>query len=1610
MDYIDMQISKMSAALKKQNIRKTLFTVAAILVAFLTFYALVLPALTWERSLICDKSEHTHTDKCYEEVFVDEAKVLICENEEADHEHTDACYEIVPAHTDKNLICGIEEHVHDDSCYDAPPSEAESYTCGMVEHTHDENCYNSDGTLRCTIPEHEHTADCQPAVKKTTKMALKSAAAPLGASGSGTTQVVYWVPIYSLEDITTDDVYIITTKNSNEYALSSTSSTTSTKANMQEVSGKSGYYTTSLSEDYWWKVSTNGTGMSQGQVGVDTKLYNEKNSKYLYLRSSSYDILSSSSTSDYTNVKVYYYNYQGTSGWQIYKDSALYYSNGKFSCNSSLTYMNIYKQVIEEVPNTPTPETDTPTPDENLTYWMPVTSTSDLSTDDTYLVVTKSGEIALHGENQTTSVAANLQPVSGADGYFSSTIDDDAYYWKVTKNGTGSTNKLYSVDSNEYLRLYSSYSTDVLSSSSTSTGTDLTMSYSSSNGWSFYGRNRYLAYNSSDQFVASSSPTYMSIYKKVSAPTPTTPTPTATPTPTPTATPTPTPTTTPTVTPTPTPTAKVTYWEPITNVNDITDDGTYIIVSKSSSDVALYGENASTTQKADFTKVNGRDYYTTELGEEYWWNINGGASSGKLTNVDSGNKVNIGTSLSMDASSASANTFSYNNGSWLIQGSRYLTYSSNSFSTYRYSSNNNNMLIYKQVEPIVGPIPGTIVDTDDDGKPNYPAYTEVSGGKHDATSVDSVNGEYWSDPATSKLEEKFTGISADDGKVLTDKSVVYGKDDYGAISSYEPNTFGVTLSALAQDYKVAAEVEGPIDVVFVVDTSGSMLENYTVNGKTTNSATENAKALNKAMKMVMDANPDNRAGVVCFSNYSHKILELGRYTATNDKFFPESGYDSVTCTFAPSSSIQRTDGTLYKGSSNKWYGTYTQAGIAEGAQELIDATDKQVDVVVDIDAGDGRTIQKTVTMTRKPVIILLSDGAPTFCNENYSTVLQHDDAIHGNGSDGYIQDSDGKYRPENNWGNHKSGKDYTSQSSFDGAYPPDYSLRSTDYIRVNNPKGVMGYYTILSANSYKDQVAKAYGTDTYFYTIGLGMNPGSANTITRSLSSDIYKTAVLNPTAANIAALSTTSGQTTTTESNTAVRDISPYTLETSTMLQQLLNNTATPANNQWIKSSGGTNYAYVEQLDSNGANTCGSPNATTGTVPIINNPYVGNYQFNDGATFSNNPTADDLAAIYQSAIESAGKVDVYGFIFNEDPNAVMTISDTIGDGMKIQSEPVLNYGGENVYPSSHETKNGKTIYHYSGKYEAADGSGQTADLSKITAEVETVDGKQVVRLIVPDEQMPTYTPHIDDNGNVDFYYEALPVRLTYKVGLTEESEQAIKDLEGTGESLTFYTNEWSNTEYAESEFSPAVANPYYKDDDYDKSSLNKSDNVTDTKNEAWDYTDDSDDEHVNTVLGNNGKLEFKSEVATTSITINKVNDLSQLITSGEATFDLYKDEDLTDKVGTYTTQGGVLTITDLVIGKTYYLVETAAPAGFNKLKDAVQINVIGENQVEVQSMTDMASFADGILSVKNSSGYELPETGGIGTTLIYTFGGLLVAGALMYGDFLRRKRERRTE
>ena len=75
----------------------------------------------------------------------------------------------------------------------------------------------------------------------------------------------------------------------------------------------------------------------------------------------------------------------------------------------------------------------------------------------------------------------------------------------------------------------------------------------------------------------------------------------------------------------------------------------------------------------------------------------------------------------------------------------------------------------------------------------------------------------------------------------------------------------------------------------------------------------------------------------------------------------------------------------------------------------------------------------------------------------------------------------------------------------------------------------------------------------------------------------------------------------------------------------------------------------------------------------------------------------------------------------------------------------------------------------------------------------------------------------------------------------------------------------------------------------------------------------------------------------------------------------------------------------------TYYLEEVKAPAGYNLLKDPAEVVVNGAsaNAANLSSLTVTGN-------IENSSGAELPETGGMGTTIFYVLGSVLILAAVV--------------
>ena len=83
----------------------------------------------------------------------------------------------------------------------------------------------------------------------------------------------------------------------------------------------------------------------------------------------------------------------------------------------------------------------------------------------------------------------------------------------------------------------------------------------------------------------------------------------------------------------------------------------------------------------------------------------------------------------------------------------------------------------------------------------------------------------------------------------------------------------------------------------------------------------------------------------------------------------------------------------------------------------------------------------------------------------------------------------------------------------------------------------------------------------------------------------------------------------------------------------------------------------------------------------------------------------------------------------------------------------------------------------------------------------------------------------------------------------------------------------------------------------------------------------------------------------------------------------------------------------------TYYLHETEAPAGYNLLKEDVTVTITATYGDDGQITSSSATSANNgqyqqVQKIENKSGATLPSTGGMGTTLLYIIGAILVVGA----------------
>lgn len=141
-----------------------------------------------------------------------------------------------------------------------------------------------------------------------------------------------------------------------------------------------------------------------------------------------------------------------------------------------------------------------------------------------------------------------------------------------------------------------------------------------------------------------------------------------------------------------------------------------------------------------------------------------------------------------------------------------------------------------------------------------------------------------------------------------------------------------------------------------------------------------------------------------------------------------------------------------------------------------------------------------------------------------------------------------------------------------------------------------------------------------------------------------------------------------------------------------------------------------------------------------------------------------------------------------------------------------------------------------------------------------------------------------------------------------------------------------------------------------------------------------------------NGKNEgLAGAIFTLSKNLNGENPIELVkITETEDTYRVAKETEAAGntKITKVTTpENGSFTIIGLD-ADTYYLTETKQPDGYNKLSAPVKIVIAADGTITIGDKTVEK------VEVENKSGSLLPSTGGMGTTLFYIFGAILVIGS----------------
>ena len=234
----------------------------------------------------------------------------------------------------------------------------------------------------------------------------------------------------------------------------------------------------------------------------------------------------------------------------------------------------------------------------------------------------------------------------------------------------------------------------------------------------------------------------------------------------------------------------------------------------------------------------------------------------------------------------------------------------------------------------------------------------------------AVKGEYTyslsADPDTGTVPSGF-GTVENNGRIWTDKSVAVNGDH-----------FDVNLKVLAQEYistyGTAETSSIAADVLMIFDMTTSMNTSLPGSGTRLEGLVD---AANVAIDIITNTNPNNRINIYGYGGTSstatvNEILPLAHYTSTSTAEGTADKYLVYNSNKIRLSSTLQKDGEDYRpnpSSFSEIRGTGTQYGIAKSTERFLENINNETDN----------------TIKRKPYVILMTDGEPTWVGKKWYT-------------------------------------------------------------------------------------------------------------------------------------------------------------------------------------------------------------------------------------------------------------------------------------------------------------------------------------------------------------------------------------------------------------------------------------------------------------------------------------------------------------------------------------------------------------------------------------------------------------------------------------------------